>query len=494
MINGLFRATWLLQFALLYLACRKDSFTTDPADVLRLELDTLRFDTVFSTIGSATRILKIYNPHSEAVLIERAYIPNGARSDFRINIDGVPGNAIENIEIRGGDSIYLFCEVTVNPFDPVEESPFIKLDSILLEYNGNRQRLLLVAYGQNANYIPSKANKGQVAFIDLQGSTWTWDDPKPYVVYGILYIDHGTLVIPAGSRIHVWGGLTKAEDAEGHVFFYNDGRIIIGPDARILVEGRREQPVVFEGVRLESEFKDQPGQWSGIFLEKGSRGNRLEYAVIKNNLIGLAADSLSEVELAQCRIYNNSLYGIYASSSDVRLINGLLYNQGASAVLIQTGGNFEMDYSTLASYGNTEPALYLSNARCIDVPFCQYIVEYPLQARIRNCVIAGSDNDEIWMEERIGVAFKPNFQHSVFRVKELLKPFPGFFADYTGNCHNYAFYDRLFRDLAKDDYHPDSLSIMEQKAFPLGGMETDLDGWPRDPVAPDAGCFEYHVN
>jgi hypothetical protein len=46
-----------------FLACHKESYTTQPSDTLVLSTDTLSFDTVFTTIGSATRSIKIYNPH-----------------------------------------------------------------------------------------------------------------------------------------------------------------------------------------------------------------------------------------------------------------------------------------------------------------------------------------------------------------------------------------------------------------------------------------------
>lgn len=32
---------------------------------LGVSTDTLRFDTVFTTIGSSTRIIKLYNPHKD---------------------------------------------------------------------------------------------------------------------------------------------------------------------------------------------------------------------------------------------------------------------------------------------------------------------------------------------------------------------------------------------------------------------------------------------
>ena len=46
-------------------------------DKLEFSLDTLRFDTVFTERGSATRILKVYNPNDESVRISRIALERG---------------------------------------------------------------------------------------------------------------------------------------------------------------------------------------------------------------------------------------------------------------------------------------------------------------------------------------------------------------------------------------------------------------------------------
>ncbi|MBK8483783.1 MAG: right-handed parallel beta-helix repeat-containing protein [Saprospiraceae bacterium] len=480
--------TWFL-----ITACHEEDFNTDPGAFLRFENDTVSFDTVFSTIGSATRFIKIYNPHKQSIRIDRVYIKNGNQSDFKMNLDGISGNTIENIEIRAEDSIYMFFEVTVNPNDPVEFSPFIKTDSVFLEYNSNQQKILLLAYGQNANYIPSKSNKGGVELIDLKGSTQIWDDPRPYIVYGIIYIDNGNLIIPAGTKVYLWGGLTKAIDGNGNSFFYNDGRIIIGPNASIKVEGTKEKPVVFQGVRLEPFYQNIPGQWSGIFLDKMSRGNEFNYTEIKNNLIGIIADSLSECKIQNTIIYNNSLYGVYASSADLFMSNCLIYNQGSSSLYFTTGGNYEVNYCTVVNFGNTDPSVYLSNARCIDVPFCSEIYEYPLKSTFVNSVITGSDEDELWMMEKSTSNFEPKFQNCLFRIKDLIKEFPQFNSLYAFDCINYERFNSLFKDISNDNFHPDTLSVLEKKAIPIPGITTDLDDRTRDVLMPDIGCYEYFV-
>jgi hypothetical protein len=142
--------------SILFQNCRKEVFTTDPNQLPRYSTDSLRFDTVFTSLGSATRLFKIYNPHDKFLKIERAYILNGESSFFRVNIDGVSGSDIRNIEIGPNDSIYVFCEVTVDPNLPLSLSPFIIIDSLVFEVNKIKQRVVLEAWGQDANYFPSK--------------------------------------------------------------------------------------------------------------------------------------------------------------------------------------------------------------------------------------------------------------------------------------------------------------------------------------------------
>ena len=42
-------------------SCIDDSFTTDPSDLLTFSVDTVKFDTVMTTKGTATKQFVIYN-------------------------------------------------------------------------------------------------------------------------------------------------------------------------------------------------------------------------------------------------------------------------------------------------------------------------------------------------------------------------------------------------------------------------------------------------
>ena len=74
-------------------ACRRISFIEDSGAKLTFSRDTVKFDTVFTTVGSATRSFKIYNPYNENIRISSIELMGGEPSNFRMNVDGQIGRA-----------------------------------------------------------------------------------------------------------------------------------------------------------------------------------------------------------------------------------------------------------------------------------------------------------------------------------------------------------------------------------------------------------------
>ena len=108
------------------LSCRKDqTFITSAGAKVSFSTDTLKFDTVFTQIGSATRFFKIFNPYSQSISINKIYLENNTNAVYRLNVDGVPGTSFTNVQILPNDSLYVFAEVTVNPNAPISASPFV---------------------------------------------------------------------------------------------------------------------------------------------------------------------------------------------------------------------------------------------------------------------------------------------------------------------------------------------------------------------------------
>jgi len=292
----------LLPVAMVLAACQKDDkFTTDTASKLEFSVDTLRFDTVFTELGSATRSFKIYNRHNESIKISKISLAGNEHSKFNLNVDGIPGDVHQDVVIYPNDSIYVFGEVTIDPDAPLSASPFFVYDSILFETNGNLQSVTLEAWGQNANYIPSRWDKDSITVFGCNGGEVIWNDPKPYVVFGIVAFDDCTLTLPAGARIYVHGGLSRTVIDENKIV-YNSGRLFFGQNGKLNVRGTLDNPVIIQGDRLEEDFQNLDGQWTGIVLSAGSKGNHIEYATIKNSLFGVYVDSAAELTLKNVQI------------------------------------------------------------------------------------------------------------------------------------------------------------------------------------------------
>ena len=121
----------------------------------------------------------------------------------------------------------------------------------------------------------------------------TWDDPKPYVIYGILVIDECELKLPAGTDIYVHGGVVTRDS-----LLYNDGLIVVQSNGKITAEGTASSPVTFQGDRLEDTYKFRAGQWVGVLFNSLSKGNMLNHVRLKNSIIGIRVDSLAELDIS----------------------------------------------------------------------------------------------------------------------------------------------------------------------------------------------------
>lgn len=488
---------YLIGILILYFcfsSCRKQEFTSAGGDKLSFSVDTLRFDTVFTELGSATRILKVFNGADKYISISNIRLEADGASFFRLNVDGIPGQQFTDIEIPPEDSIYIFAEVTIDPNVPLSVSPFIINDAVLFETNGNDQRVVLEAWGQNANYIPNRFNQGELALLTCDLGEIVWDDPKPYVIYGVLFVDSCTLTLPPGTEIYVHGGFGVQDST-----VYNDGIIFVLEQGRLNAKGSIDQPVVIQGDRLESSFEEVWGQWAGIILGAGSKNNVLEYTTVKNSIVGLRVDSAAELSMKHSVIHNTSGSGLLALHSSVDAENCLFYNNGGNNVQLEYGGDYDFTYCTLASIGVDNSALRMTNAFCLD-QICENFLGNELDANFTNCIIYGSLRDEISFLVR-DASFLPgdfgfdySFTNCIVRVDDLVTQdfFPEFFNN-CDNCINANSSDAIFANPSEDNYRLDTLSIAEKIAIPIPGISLDLEHNPRDPTNPDLGCYEYTV-
>ena len=480
----------ILSIVLIYACSPEDDFITSDSAKLEFSLDTLRFDTVFTERGSATRILKVYNTHNKSIRISNISLAS-PNSSFRINVDGLPTASIDDIDIAANDSLYIFGEVTVDPDAPISVSPYVIYDEIVFETNGNTQVVKLEAWGQNANYIPNRFSADSLSLLTCNGTETIWDDPKPYVIFGILFIDNCTLTIAKGTRLHFYGGLAKFEDGEGNTSIYNDGLLYILPGGTLKVEGTIEEPVIFQGDRLEEDFEDISGQWAGIRLAAGSSGHIMENTIVKNSIVGVRADS-TDLTLKNVQFYNTAGSGLISVHSNIKAENSLFHSNSGNCVQLEYGGTHDFKYCTLASFGVDASALRMTNVLCLD-QFCTEYRQFALNASFKNSIIFGSRKDEISLFEVPEANFNYSFEDCIVRVDELDDEEGNHtdFFDHCDPCLNATSGDVVFFDVDEDDYHLDTLSIAEGLAAPLPSILFDLEGNERAVDSSDVGCFEY---
>ena len=118
-------------------------FSDDSSKNISLSTDTIAFDTVFTCIGSSTRVLMVYNNNSENLKINSIRLMRGSDSPYSINVDGQAGTEFYDKEIYGNDSLYVFIKVTIDP--EKEAEPFVE-DRLVFNTNGNEQVVHLCAY------------------------------------------------------------------------------------------------------------------------------------------------------------------------------------------------------------------------------------------------------------------------------------------------------------------------------------------------------------
>ncbi|NOR86700.1 MAG: hypothetical protein GQ527_03735, partial [Bacteroidales bacterium] len=340
LINIIFAGTIII--FMVFTSCRKDeTISADPSLKLSFSTDSVMFDTVFTTMGSVTKRLMVYNPNENSVMISSVKLAGGSNSPYSVNIDGSSGTDVRNIEIGGNDSLYVFVRVTVDPIN--DNLPLVIKDSVIFETNGNFQDVDLLAWGQDAHFIVADEHINGLppfSYIAKEGEAVHWTNDKPYVIVGYGVVDSaGSLTVDAGCRIH----------------FYNSAGLWIYRYGSIQVNGTLEEPVTFQGVRLEQEYQDVPAQWDRIWINESDVNSEFNYAVIKNATIGIQAETLKSglgntLFLNNTQILNMQGWGIFSRFYNIDANNLLVANSGSSLLNLTTGGNYQFRNSTFANF------------------------------------------------------------------------------------------------------------------------------------------------
>lgn len=464
--------------------CKRDEIFSSSSNIhLSFSTDTIPFDTIFTTMGSTTKYLIVYNKSNENLQISHIYLEGGYASPFRVTIDGDTTLDATNVPLFAHDSMFIMVKVTIQPNDA--NLPFEIIDHLVFEYNGQKQNVTLSAWGQNAYY--HLANKvwdvveGQdtirIPYVDADCST-PWKNDKPHVITGFLRIPEGqTLTMEAGTK----------------VYFSNQAGLWAPDQSTLKIQGTLDQPVVFQGVRTDAYYQEIPGQWDKIWLDKGSLNHEINYAVIKNGNIGLHIETSAgqEIMIKNTIIRSMLQYGIYATNSHIQGEN-LVVSNCRDELISLIGGTYTYYQCTFANYwqyagawkSRTGSSVKLSNIS-LHPTDSSTSENTSLQADFYNCVITGSISNELTLNEKKQVNFQYYFDHCLIRT-QLNTGDQNHFNECIINK------DPGFVNPEKQDFRlsPNSVLIDKGSTSYLSLVPMDILGISRIP-SPDIGAYEY---
>lgn len=450
-------------------SCQKEHESDSNGRLLSFSTDTVAFDTIFTSIGSPTKNLRVYNTTNDRIIVSSIRLAGGENSGFRLNINGEATNEVFNVEIPARDSIFIFVEATLNKLGT--HQTMVAEDSILFKLNSKEQKVRLLAWGQDFKLIRSEMIK-----------TTTWTKEKPYLVYGYAYVDScQSLTIDPGCTIY---------------FHKNAGLFIKGS---LVVKGTSEDPVVFKGDRLETGYANLPDQWNGITLLSGSHNNIIDHSIIKNANIGLQVGNIEKegyasVKLSNTRIENMSWSGIWAMKSKILAYNCVIANIGYYNTALLLGGDYQFYHTTFANYNsdNTRPfrnteILTLSNYLVNSTNGDKYVGDLT-QAVFGNCIISGLNTDELKISMDKQGKSNYLFDHCLIQVSDTFKlPNPDRFVSLLRNINP------KFINPQKGIYELDTLSVAKDigKEAIAKIYSIDLKGADRNiDAGADLGAFE----
>ena len=481
-------------FALLLAACSDyESFSDNPAYRLSFSEDTIRFDTLVSTIPSSTKTLYAFNNNGDGLRVSTIQLEGGAASHFRVNVDGryLADGVWHDFEVLKHDSLVVRIEMTPPEAGSTEPLYFDDKLHFLLE-NGATQTVVLTGGSIDA-YIMKEG-----LMVEADQTLLT---DKPYVIYD-------SLVVKQGAELTLTEGTTLMfhDKAALHVY------------GKLTVQGSLEKPVVLRGDRLDHMFDylrydNTPSRWEGIVVHRGSYGNTLSQCDLHSSRFGIICEDTEQlkpdeanpsVTLDGCILHNIGGDGMQLNNCVSRVTNTQISNTLGHTVSI-SGGSHDFVYCTLAQFypfavsqGTRGDALHLVSSEEGD--------EYGMlrRAHFINCVITGYGSDVIMGENIVTDSYTCDylFHHCFLNTPAVddEEHFAGCIFDQDKKKDEE---DKLVRQdnfLVFDtenfiyDFTPKDSSLIRSLADP---SYADLPLFDRKGVSrladegPDAGCYEY---
>lgn len=389
----------------IFSSCKRDRVYEGNSPILSFSEDTLTFDTVFTSLGTITRYFKVENTSNSDVRLDKIQLAGLHGSTFRLNIDGVAGNDLENVIIPAKDYIYIFAEATIDPNN--QNNPFILIEEIQYFYNQIEQKSYLRAWGQNAYF-----HYGEI----IEGDS-IWQNDKPHVVIrndsfpGVGVEAFGSLTILPGCKVYF----------SQNSGIFSDGPVTIGmpncTDSVILQTDRVEDlPNGFE-------YFDKGGLWLGIIMRNNAVAN-LHNVCIKNATYGIMGRWLFDdystftisnaptIHLENVQIVYSSNSSIFGLNAKITASNSIFHESDQSLATLALGGEYQFENCTFNHSGQDE-AIILSNFASNGAQGAYGDLN---QADFINCIVYGGKIDELLLNNESNADFNFLFTNSLLKT------------------------------------------------------------------------------
>ncbi|MDE6377899.1 MAG: right-handed parallel beta-helix repeat-containing protein, partial [Duncaniella sp.] len=304
----------------------EDSIATSPSAQPKFSTDTVRLGDNFTLTPTHTARFKAYNRGDKVLSISSVTLREERQGTFRINVDGMSGHSFRDVEIRPGDSIYIFVEATL----PSTGSGELSTVNGYLDFmtNGVGSTVVLNARGQDARRLSA---------YRVKAPGESWDAVLPRVIFDSLIVEPGaTLTLAPGARL----------------YFHDKSYMKVY--GTLLAEGTPDEPVLLTGDRRGNVVGNIPfdlmaSQWQGLTFASGSRGSLLSHATVSNTVDGVEAQSDSQVSFHNCRLRNSAGNALSAIHSAIEL-TGCEVADAAGSALAVTGGTLKASHCTFGNY------------------------------------------------------------------------------------------------------------------------------------------------
>ena len=490
---------------------------------LEFSADTVKFDTVFTTLRTVTKRLWVYNRNAKGVNVDLITLDQPTTSPYKLIINGDVKQTASNLFIRGNDSLLILVRGEQLPDNGQSGAAkgYVLEEKLNFSTNGQDQHVLLRSFGQNI-YLHDGTNKAAVLACNEE-----WKSDRPHVLYGSVVVGPGcTLRIKPGTRIYGHAG--AALIVYGKLLVNAPADFAPGTGATDTIKASDAHIVRFAGDRSsEAQYATAPGQWTGIVLaadKQGiSQGNIIRYAQIQNatfgvllyNPLNLSPQPDVKIQNSVIRYISGNDVGFAGAASSLGAGGGVLSLLGKATLentlfsdcyeyaVLGNGGTYDLNFCTIANYAPTSgirqtPSLAFTNT--LTDANGQTLTSAPT-ITVRNSIVWGSAavTDELFFDNYDKYPSNVSVQNSLLRTKLYAA------ATYTSpnkpGLSNPA-YNNLFTDpvfvrantgSGRDDYRLKTTSPARQPGAAVGNrpdQNRDLLNLPRNPTTPSLGAYE----